>query len=470
MISTATARPAFWKWLVCGLLLCASMLLYMDRQTLPNVSVRITDEFKLSQEQYGELEMSFGYAFAFGALVFGVMADKWNVRWLYPCVVLGWSLMGFATGLVKTHSGLLLCRTLLGFFESGHWPCALKTTQRLLSREHRTMGNSVMQSGASIGAVSTPLIMTWMLAGRTEPGVWRTPFLIIGGLGLAWMVLWFVLLKREDFQETGVSTSNVRNATDELPRPATQERGEGRGEGQSQQASPLPSPLLPAGEERESEHKAVAQDSSFFSIVFTRKFAALVVVVACINICWQLIRAWLPKFLEQGRGYSESEMLYFNSAYYIFTDIGCLAAGAATLWLVRRGATVHRSRTTVYGCCSLITGLTVAVALLPHSPLMLVLLLVIGAGALGLFPCYYSFTQELSTKHQGKVTGTLGFVAWITSSPLQKIFGRVVDKTGSFDLGFALTGVMPFFGFLALWLLWGKDKPEPQTANVADLK
>ncbi len=426
MISTATPRPAFWKWLVCGLLLCASMLLYMDRQTLPNVSVRITDEFHLSQEQYGELEMSFGYAFAFGALVFGVLADKWNVRWLYPCVVLGWSLMGFATGLVKTHTGLLLCRTLLGFFESGHWPCALKTTQRLLSREHRTMGNSVLQSGASVGAITTPLIMTWMLAGRTDAGVWRTPFLIIGSLGLVWMVLWFVLLKENDFESAPVLEPEKK------------------------------------GEPTQTEH-----NPSFFSLVFTRKFLALVVVVACINICWQLIRAWLPKFLQQGRGYSESEMLYFNSAYYIFTDIGCLAAGAATLWLVRRGATVHRSRTTVYCCCSVITALTVAVALLPHGPMMLVLLLVIGAGALGLFPCYYSLTQELSTKHQGKVTGTLGFVAWISSSPLQKIFGRVVDKTGSFDLGFALTGLMPFIGFLALWLLWDKDKPDPQPANPA---
>ena len=59
MTSTDSARPTHWKWLVCGLLLFASMLLYMDRQTLPNVATRVTTEFKLKQEQYGDVEMYF---------------------------------------------------------------------------------------------------------------------------------------------------------------------------------------------------------------------------------------------------------------------------------------------------------------------------------------------------------------------------------------------------------------------------
>ena len=49
MTESSEQRPASWKWWICGLLLCASMINYMDRQTLANVAVRITDEFKLSQ-------------------------------------------------------------------------------------------------------------------------------------------------------------------------------------------------------------------------------------------------------------------------------------------------------------------------------------------------------------------------------------------------------------------------------------
>lgn len=431
MTSTNTARPAHWKWLVCGLLLFASMLLYMDRQTLPNVATRVTTEFKLKQEQYGDVEMYFGYAFAVGAFLWGCVADKWSVRWLYPALVLGWSATGFLTGLVKDYEGLLVCRTLLGFFEAGHWPCALKTTQRLLAREERTMGNSVLQSGASIGAILTPLVMSFMLNGRTEPGVWRHPFLVIGAIGVGWVVGWFALLKERDFAESS-ATSNA-------------ERGTRNAESVEPEATPA---------------------ESFLTVFLDRRFWALMIVVVAINVCWQLVRAWLPKFLIEGKGYLETDALRFNSLYYIATDVGCLAAGAAALWLVKRGWEVHRSRVTVFGVCALLTSLTALAAVLPRGWAMLGVLLVVAAASLGLFPCYYSFSQELSRVHQGKVTGILGTAAWAAVSPLQKYFGRMVDQTGSFNEGIALAGLTPLLGYVALMLLWR----EPAAVGEAPAK
>ena len=64
-------------------------------------SVRITDQFQLTQEQYGDMEFVFGVAFAIGAITFGSIADRVSVRWLYPCVLIAWSATGFATGLTS---------------------------------------------------------------------------------------------------------------------------------------------------------------------------------------------------------------------------------------------------------------------------------------------------------------------------------------------------------------------------------
>jgi len=44
------------------------------------------------------------------------------------------------------------------------------------------------------------------------------------------------------------------------------------------------------------------------------------------------------------------------------------------------------------------------------------------AGALGVFPIYHAFTQEISADHQGKVTGVASIAAWVFSSPAQKLF------------------------------------------------
>src|SRR5687767_12125991 len=99
------ARDPSWKWLVCGLLLAASAINYMDRQTLANAAVRISEEFRLTQEQYGQIEAAFGYAFAAGSLVFGWLADRVSLRALYAVVLAAWSLAGFATGFVESYEG-----------------------------------------------------------------------------------------------------------------------------------------------------------------------------------------------------------------------------------------------------------------------------------------------------------------------------------------------------------------------------
>ncbi|MGV3483534.1 MAG: MFS transporter [Planctomycetaceae bacterium] len=405
----SSSRSKAWQWWVSGLLLMATMINYMDRQTLSNMAVRITQQFDLSNEQYGDIEFVFGVAFAVGSLFFGILADRVSVRWLYPLILVAWSAVGFATGLAHGYSSLLVCRCLLGFFEAGHWPCALIVTQSVMSRGNRVMGNSILQSGASLGAVLTPILIRVMIGHSTEPDVWRLPFFVVGGIGLLWAAMWLIVIKPGDLQRSAAV------------------------EGPSAPGSVV---------------------GWILDLMRDRRFWALTIMVVSINTSWQLVRAWLPKFLQEGRGYSEVEALYFNSVYFIFTDVGCIAAGLAALWLVRRGVQVHTSRVLVYFACSLLAAMTTAAAFLPQGWPLLATLLCVAAGTLGVFPCYYSFTQEVTVTHMGRLTGMLSFIGWIASAPTQKWFGYVVDRTGSYDFNLAILGWAPLLGLIAFLMLW----------------
>jgi MFS transporter, ACS family, hexuronate transporter len=405
----SNARPASWKWWICGLLLLASAINYMDRQTLANAATRITIEFSLKQEQYGNLEFAFGWAFAAGSILFGIFADKFPLRWLYPVVLLLWSAAGFATGLVKSYEGLLYCRAALGLFEAGHWPCAVKVTQQLLSPKDRSMGNSVLQSGTSIGAIITPQIMKLLLT--DDLSSWRWAFMVVGAVGLLWILGWFALVKRDDLL-VATADPTAKNPT----------------------AQP------------------------FWHLVFGRKMLVVLFVIAMINTGWQILRAWLPKFMVEGRGYAENEMLNFNSLFYIATDVGCIGAGALTLWLFRKKLSVIASRKLTFFICAALSALTLVVPVLPKGFALLLVLLFVGAGALGVFPVYHAFTQDISPHHQGKVTGVAGVAAWALGPPLQKLYGRLIDQTGSFDLGFAIAGCLPLAAFVVLWLFWKEEK------------
>ena len=59
----------------------------------------------------------------------------------------------------------------------------------------------------------------------------------------------------------------------------------------------------------------------------------------------------------------------------------------------------------------------------------------------------------------GKAAGVLSAVGWLTASPLQKLFGLVVDRTGRFDEGLALVGLAPLVGFVCLLVIWREPEP-----------
>src|SRR5437867_3057162 len=85
------------------------------------------------------------------------------------------------TGVVPGFITLWLCRALLGLAEAANWPCALRTTQRILPPGERTLGNSILQSGAAFGAILTPLLCIGVI---NWTGDWRYVFWVIGGLGI----------------------------------------------------------------------------------------------------------------------------------------------------------------------------------------------------------------------------------------------------------------------------------------------
>jgi ACS family hexuronate transporter-like MFS transporter len=193
--------------------------------------------------------------------------------------------------------------------------------------------------------------------------------------------------------------------------------------------------------------------------VFIRRFVVLMVLVSAINTAWHFLRAWLPLFLQKQHGYSEREASLFFTGYYFATDVGSLTAGFTTLWLARLGFSVHGSRLIVFLFCALLTTLSVAAACFLQGPLLLGTLLVIGFGALGVFPVYYALSQELTVRHQGKVTGALGCINWLVMALLHELVGDSVKMTGSYSLGMSLAGLAPILSFVVLLLFWGPSAP-----------
>lgn len=417
----AWGSPSAWRWWVCGVLLLATFLNYMDRQALAVTLPELKRDYHLHERRVGLVEGCFGLAFAVGSVLFGWLADRYGPRLLYPVVLAGWSLAGIATGFAGhaavadflegpgdepgagTFRWIVFWRVVLGLCEAGHWPCALITARQVLTARERPLGNGILQSGAAVASILIPLYAELV---QRLGGSWPVTFWSIGAAGFLWLPLWWLLVRPGDLTDP--------------PPPADS-------------AAP-PVTAAPAGG-------------------LARRLAVLAVVIATLNISWQFLRAWLTLLLDF-HGYSRFEARLATAGYFVAAEVGCLLVGGVVMVLVRRGWTVAAARLGTFAGYTLLAAVAAAVPFAGPGPLMIAGLMIAGAGILGLHPLYYALTQELPHRRMGVLAGVLAAGGWVAASVFQVLIGARIQATQSYDVGLTIAGLAPGVGLLALVLLW----------------
>ena len=69
------------------------------------------------------------------------------------------------------------------------------------------------------------------------------------------------------------------------------------------------------------------------------------------------------------------------------------------------------------------------------------------------------FTSQTDNRRfEGKVTGALGCITWLTMSLLHEAVGDSIKQTGSYTLAMSAAGLLPLLGVAALLAFWGKTE------------
>src|SRR4051812_4739594 len=198
-------RASRWAWGICWLMFASTALNYMDRQAIALVKPQVKQEYALNDTGFGWVIAVFYMTYAICQVPAGYVVDRSNVRWTYAGAVAWWSAAGMAAAFSPSLAILMVLRSLLGVGESFNWPCALRVTRTILPPADRSLGNGIFNSGAAVGAVLTPLVVTLL----TVRYGWRTSFFAIGVLGFFWVVAWLVLMggpHRQLFQGRSLKT------------------------------------------------------------------------------------------------------------------------------------------------------------------------------------------------------------------------------------------------------------------------
>jgi MFS transporter, ACS family, hexuronate transporter len=181
-------RAAKW-WMPVAAMTLLSLLSYVDRTILAQLSPTILREEGLSAEQYGWIIDAFSVAYLIGSPVWGRLLDRFGLRAGLAVAVTLWTVASASHAFASTAATFALARGVLGFGEGATFPGGLRTATQTLHPPQRARGLAIAYSGGSLGAVLTPIIAT-PIALRWG---WRGTFFCTGFCGAAWLALWGIV-------------------------------------------------------------------------------------------------------------------------------------------------------------------------------------------------------------------------------------------------------------------------------------
>jgi len=416
-------RPApaeGWRWRVVWLLFLATLINYTDRQALNQTSSFLLDEFGVPGDRretvYGRIESAFGYSFAFFQLLAGFLGDRVSLRRLYLGAIVVWSAAGFLTGLVPPGAvaALMACRAVLGFGEAFNWPCAVAVVRRVVPRESRGLANGIFHSGASVGALVTPLLVL-ALVGPNGTG-WRSVFLAVGAVGGAWGALWWAATR-------GPAARVI-------------------------DAPPAPDP------------DAARADVPLARVFAFRTFWVMLGVGCAVNVCWHFFRTWFVRYLEKDLGVGPADRQWLTCGFFVAADLGSLGSGYAIRRLTRAGLPVERARKWV--AAGLAAACLLAIPATQAGPTAgkMALFYLVAAGSMGGFAIFFSLAQDIVPRHTAQLLGIAGCTAWCLIAAMNTVVGPWADALGTFVPAVMAVSAAPVAAAV-IGLLWPEPKGGP---------
>jgi ACS family hexuronate transporter-like MFS transporter len=442
------------RWVVCLLLFLATTINYMDRQILGILAKQLQTEIGWSELQYSYIVMAFQTAYAIGLLSFGWFIDRWGTKKGYSLAILIWSVAAAFHATARTVFGFGVARFCLGLGESGNFPAAIKCVTEWFPRRERALATGLFNSGSNIGAIIAPVIVPWIALNWG----WRPAFVILGGTGLLWIVLWLLLYERPERSKWASQAERDYILSDEKPTAASS-------------AIPPHAAEMVALAEAESGAAAAAEQAgaavepitagvSWKRLLGFRQTWAYIVPSAVVSPIWWFYLYWLPKFLGTRYGLDLSHIGRPLVIVYSMAMAGSIGGGWLSSTFLRRGWSVNAARKVAMLIC---VSAVAPVAFITAVNNIWIATLLAGLATLGhqgLSANLYTMVSDLFPKRAvASVVGLGSAVGSATAIGFSLAVGLVLQYTGSYAIPFVTAGVGYPLVLLCLQLMEPRWEP-----------
>ena len=412
-----------YRWLICALLFFATTINYVDRAVLGVLAPTLRAEIGWTDQHYGNINAAFTLAYAIGFLFAGWFIDRVGTRIGYTVYLVVWSFAAAGHALARGAWGFGIARFALGIGESGNFPAAIKTVAEWFPKKERAFATGIFNAGSNVGAILAPALVPIIALKMNLFGIdgWRWAFIITGLAGLVWIVFWLPWYHH-----------------------------------------PASHPKLTRGERAliESDPADPPVKIPWLTLLAFRQTWAFAIGKFLTDSIWWFYLFWFPLFMFDTFGVDLKTIGLPMITVYLLADVGSVAGGWLSSFLLGRNWTPNAARKTAMLVCALCI-LPVAMAPRVEGQWVAVFLVGIAAAAhQGFSANIFTITSDMfPRKAVGSVVGIGGFAGAMGGFFMNLGAGWLKQNQGSYVTMFTIAAFAYLVALAVIHLLVPRLEP-----------
>jgi ACS family hexuronate transporter-like MFS transporter len=419
------------RWWIIILIFIATVINYIDRTAFALLWPEMGKDLGMDNSDYAIMLNVFMATYAIGKFLSGKLYDTIGTRLGFVVSIVVWSLASafhaFARGLIS----LSIVRGLLGLGEAGNWPGAVKSNGEWFPVKERAIAQGIFNSGASIGNVIAPFVIVFLYARFG----WKTTYIILGAVGLLWVIPWLFLNKSTPEKHPWV-TQEERDLI-----------------------------LADRIDKNEVENKTKAKSLSVSQILSYKQSWGVLMCRFFIEPIWWFFAGWMPIYLNKTFELSIEQIAATMWISYLMAAAGSIVGGWFSGYLMKtKSVDAARKLTITIGGLLVFIGFVSIIQFVGENNFMTFIYLA-GVVLFG-FQFAIGNVQTISSDlFRGPSVGTLaglaGTIAAVSPMIMNWFIGQIT--TASYTPAFIAITVSVLLGVLSIFILIKTIEPVRKT-------
>ena len=391
---------------------------YLDRVCISMAAPFMQKDLHLSDAQMGFVFSAFTFAYAMLEIPGGWLADRFGPRLMLTRVVVWWSLLTAATGLIGGFVSLFFVRFLFGIGEAGMFPCLSRAFSRWLPQSWRGNAFGLVIMSALIGGAVTQKLTAKLLVAWN--GNWRAIFYVYALTGIVWAVLWFWWFRDDPHTHPAVNEAELKIIG--TPPPA--------------------------------EHPPVP----WKNLLCNRSMLLLCGMYFGVIYGWYFFLTWMPKYLLKARGFDLASTGSLAMLPLLAMALGVAVAGWVSDALIQRiGRRWGRRIPGLIGLPLAAVLLVVAIFAVDAKTSAYLFAIAAGLATFGVAPGWAA-CLDIGGRHAGVVTGAMNTFGNLGGTAMPLLMGLCLQWWNSWNVSL-LTVAFFYLVSAACWLGIKADEP-----------